>query len=86
LSKSDSNRLKIFERKIIIKIHGTVNEEGKWRIQSNNEIKRIFEDENIVKFIKSGRIRWLGHVERIDEEKIPKRIMLSRMEGTRRQG
>ncbi|CAI6347317.1 unnamed protein product [Macrosiphum euphorbiae] len=33
-----------------------------------------------------GKIRWLGHVERMDEETIPKRVMLARMEETRRQG
>ncbi|CAI6370214.1 unnamed protein product [Macrosiphum euphorbiae] len=86
LSKADSNRFKIFERKIIRKIYGVVNEEGRWRIWSNNEIEWILENKNIVKFIKSGTIRWLGHVERIYEEKIPKRVMLARMEGTRRQG
>ena len=77
----DSNKLKIFERKIIRKIHGAVNEEGIWRIRNNTEIEQILENENIVKFIKSDRIRWLAHVERI-----PKRIMLARMEGNRRQG
>lgn len=82
----DSNKLKIFERKIIRKIHGAVNEEVIWRIRNNTEIEQILENENIVKFIKSGRIRWLGHVERMDEERIPKRIMLARMEGNRRQG
>jgi hypothetical protein len=75
LSKADLNRLKIFEKKIIRKIHGAVNEEGRWRIQSNNEIDQILEDENIVKFIKSDRIRCLGHVERMDEERIPKHVM-----------
>lgn len=84
MSKADSNRLMIFERKI----HGEVNYEGRWRIQSNNEIEQILENENIEKFIKSGRIRELVHVERMYEERIPKRItsMLVRTEGTRRKG
>jgi hypothetical protein len=51
LSKADSSRLKIFEKKIIRKIHGAVNEEGRWRIQNNNEIEQILENENIVKFV-----------------------------------
>lgn len=38
------------------------------------------EDRNIVKCIKSGSIRWLGHVKRMDEERTPKRVMLVRME------
>jgi len=43
-------------------------------------MKQILKNENIVKYIKLCRIRWLGHVERI-----PKCVMLARIEGTRRQ-
>jgi len=74
-TKADSNRLKIFERKI----YGALNE-VRWRIRSNNEIEQILENKNIVKFIKPCR------VERMDEEIIPKRVILAKMEGTRRQG
>jgi len=57
LSKADVNRLKIFERKIVRKIYRAVNEEGKWRIQSKNKIEQTLVNENIVKYIKSYRIR-----------------------------
>jgi len=57
LLKEDSNRLNVFERKIIRKIHGVVNDEERWKIRSNNEIEQFLENENIVKFIKSSRIR-----------------------------
>jgi len=58
-----------------------VNDKGIRRIQNKREIEQILENKNIVKYIKSYRIRWLGHVERMDEERIPKRVMLSRMVG-----
>jgi hypothetical protein len=42
--------------------------------------------ENIVKWIKGQRISCLGHLERIEEDRIPKMIYTQELEGTRRRG
>jgi len=42
--------------------------------------------ENIVKWIKGQRISWLGHLERVEEVRIPKKIFTQELEGTRRLG
>jgi len=42
--------------------------------------------ENIVKWIKGQRIRWLGHVERMEEDRMLKKIFTQELEGTRRRG
>ena len=42
--------------------------------------------ENIVKWIKSQRISWLGHLERMGEDRMPKKIFTQELEGTRRRG
>jgi len=42
--------------------------------------------ENIVKWIKGQRISWLGHLERMEEDRMPKKIFTQEMEGTRRGG
>jgi len=42
--------------------------------------------ENIVKWIKGQRISWLGHLERTDEDRMPKKIYTQELEGTRRRG
>ena len=42
--------------------------------------------ENIVKWIKVKRISWLGHLERMEEDRMPKKIFNQEMEGTRRKG
>jgi hypothetical protein len=42
--------------------------------------------ENIVKWIKGQRISWLGHLERMEEDRMPKKIFTHELEGTRRRG
>jgi len=42
--------------------------------------------ENIVKWIKGQRIRWLGHLERMEEDRMPKKIFTQELEGARRRG
>jgi hypothetical protein len=42
--------------------------------------------ENIVKWIKGQRISWLGHLERMEENRMPKKIFTQELEGTRRRG
>jgi len=40
--------------------------------------------DNIVKWIKGQRISWLGHLERMEEDRLPKKIFTQELEGTRR--
>ena len=42
--------------------------------------------ENIVKWIKGQRISWLGHLEGMEEDRMPKKIFTQEPEGTRRRG
>jgi len=42
--------------------------------------------ENIVKRIKGQRINWLGHLERKEEDRMPKKIFTQELEGTRGRG
>jgi hypothetical protein len=44
------------------------------RIRRNDELEAIIKGGNIVGFIKSQRIRWLGHIERKQDNAIPKKI------------
>jgi len=40
--------------------------------------------ENIVKWFKGQRISWLGHLERMEGDRMPKKILTQELEGTRR--
>ena len=42
--------------------------------------------ENIVKWIKGQRTNWLGHLERMEKDRMPKKIFTQELEGTRRRG
>ena len=42
--------------------------------------------ENLVIWIKGQRINWLGHLERMEEGRMPKKIFTQELEGTRRRG
>jgi hypothetical protein len=68
--------LRIFERRIPRKIFGPVqNEDGSRRIRMNYELNELTENEKIVRFIKSRRIAWLGHVMRMDDKRTHKRVL-----------
>jgi hypothetical protein len=48
--------------------------------------RRDDQGENIVKWIKGQRISWLGHLERMEENRMPKKIFTQELAGTRRRG
>jgi hypothetical protein len=46
-------------------------ESGQWRIRTNAELRQLYNELDIVAFIKKARLRWLGHVERMLSERVP---------------
>jgi hypothetical protein len=62
LTKSVENLLRIFERKILRKIYGLIQEGDIWRIINNEELNTIINRQDIVKFIKAQRIRWCNEM------------------------
>jgi hypothetical protein len=61
-------------------------DKGVWRIRYNFELYRFMGGEDIVRFIKAQRIQWLGHVERMDETAMPKRVLKGKLYAKRRIG
>ena len=52
----------------------------------NEEIQRILHLSLIDELMRSGRLRWFGHVQRTDENNITRRVMALAIPGTRRWG
>src|SRR6201996_3012368 len=57
-----------------------------WRIRMNIELVEIFGRENIVSVIKSARLMWLGHVMRMSDNRVAKKVFVNNVEGTRPRG
>jgi hypothetical protein len=68
----------MFERKIIRRIYGPVMENNVWRIRYNEELNTLWKGEDIVRFIKSQTIKWLGHVQRMEDNAMPNRMLKGR--------
>jgi len=59
MADTEQNRLLIFERMSLRKIHGpTQDNDGTWRIKLNEELEILIKKETIVRFTKSQRLRW----------------------------
>jgi hypothetical protein len=86
VTKKDKQALLVFERKIYRRICGHKYENGEWESRTSRELEEMSKGENIVERIKGQRISWLGHVERMEEDRMPKKIFTQKLEGTRRRG
>jgi transcription termination factor 2 len=71
----------------VLRIFGPKREEdGSWRKLHNDELHSLYSSPNIVRLIKSRRIRWAGHVARMGEGRGVYRVLGGRPEGKRQLG
>jgi len=85
LTKRDRKQLNIFERKVYRRILGPLydNEKENWRILTNKEIYARVKKPTIIEKIRLHRLLWFGHIQRMEENRIPKRVLYMNL-GTRR--
>jgi len=76
----------IFERKIFRRIYGPKYEKGERKSRTNRELEETDKGEKRVKWIKGQRISCLGHLERMEEDRMPKKIFTQELERMRRRG
>ena len=75
------------QRKILRKIFGPAQDEsGIWRIIKNLELNELIGNADIVRFIKSRRMAWLGKVMRMDGGRMPRTILEWKPMGRRIRG
>jgi hypothetical protein len=72
LTVREERRLKVFENRLLRRVFGPKRDEvtGEWRKLRNEELNDLYSLPNIVRVVKSRRMRWAGHVARMGERKV----------------
>jgi hypothetical protein len=82
-SQTSEQMLNTFERKILGRIYGPTHEGGFWRPRWNNELCSLYNEPNIVEDIKIRRLEGAGHIIRMEDERIPKKVLNGNFHTTR---
>ena len=71
LTLREERKLRVFENMVLRRIFGPrrVEVTGEWRRLHNEGLNDLYCSHNIVRVIKSRRMRWAGHVARMGEER-----------------
>ena len=85
-TRAEDRELQIFERKVLRRIFGPVCIAGEWRRRTNNELYALYNEPDVVWLNKLARLRWAGHVVRMNEDAVPKKVLMDPLYGRRRVG
>jgi len=85
LTLREERKLRVFENMVLKRIFETRRDEvmGEWGRLHNEELNDLYSSPNIMRVIKSRRMRWAGHVARMGEEKGVYRVLVGKTEGKR---
>jgi hypothetical protein len=75
----------VFENRVLRRIFGLKRDDvtGDWRKLHNEELHNLYSSPNIIRKIKSRRIRWAGHAARMGETRNAYTILVGKPEGKR---
>jgi len=81
----EERRLRVFENRVLRRIFGPKRDEvtGVWRKLHNEELSDLYSLLNIVRVVKSRRMRWAGHMARLGQGRGVYRVLVGRPEGKR---
>jgi len=76
----EERKLRVFENRVLRRIFGPKRDEvkGEWRKLHNEELHNLYSSPNIVRVIKSRRMRWAGHVARMGEGRDVYRVLVGK--------
>ena len=85
LTLREKRRLRVFENRVLRKVFGPKRDEvtGEWRKLHNEELNDLYSVPNIVRVVKSRRMRWAWHVARMGEDRGVHRVLVGKPEGKR---
>jgi len=83
LTLREERKGRVFENMVLRRIFGPKRDEvtGEWRRLHNEELNDLYSSPNIVRVIKSRRMRWARHVARMGEERGVYRFLVGKPEG-----
>ncbi|KAJ4446086.1 hypothetical protein ANN_12778 [Periplaneta americana] len=85
LNKNTCKQLAVFERKILRRIFGAIETVDRWRARYN-EIYELYKESDLEAHIRCQRLRWLGHVTRMETTRKVKVVFNNNPDGTRLRG
>ena len=82
LTLREERRLRVFENRVLRRVFGPKRDEvtGEWRKLHNEELSDLHSLPNIVRVVKSRRMRWAGHVARMGEGRGVHRVLVGKPE------
>jgi len=85
LTFREERRLRVFENRVLRRIFGTKRDAvtGEWRKLHNEKLNDLYCSSNIVRVMTSRRMRWAGHVARMEEKRGVYRVLVGKPEGKR---
>jgi hypothetical protein len=85
LTLKEGHRLRVSENRVLRREVGPMRDEetGKWRKLHNEELHSLYSSPNIIRQIKSRRMRWAGHVARMGEGRNVYRVLMGKPERRR---
>jgi acyl-coenzyme A synthetase/AMP-(fatty) acid ligase len=71
LTLREESKLRVLENKVLRRIFGPKRDEvtGEWRRLHKKELYALYSSPNIIRMIKSRRLRWVGHMARMAERR-----------------
>jgi hypothetical protein len=85
LTLREEHRLRVFENMVLRRMFGPRRDEiiGEWKELHNEELHILYSSPNVIRQIKSRRIKWAGHVACLGEEGQVYRILVGKPKGKR---
>ena len=82
LTLREERRLRVFENRVLRRVFGPKRDEltGEWRKLRNEKLTDLYSLPNIVRVVKSRRMRWAGHVARMGEDRGVHRVLVGKPE------